>query len=101
MLNLSTGLASPQFHVKFDDLFETASQCPPQDIQWIKRCGFANDTYPESPQPSSREPLTPDTISLPPSVAFKPDLTPQSPQDSSPSDGTTAGTTSNDPPEET
>jgi hypothetical protein len=35
VLNIQTGLASPQFHIKFDDLFETVRQ-PKEDqlIQW-------------------------------------------------------------------
>jgi hypothetical protein len=34
VLNLRTGLVSPQFHIKFDDLFETVSPSSKLEILW-------------------------------------------------------------------
>lgn len=39
VLNIETGLVSPQFHVKFDDLFEIVPSSK-LSIQWPKRTGF-------------------------------------------------------------
>lgn len=62
VLSLSTGLTSPQFHLKVDSTFQTMRASfghqPPQS-QWQKKCGFVLD--PES------------TVLTPPSVVKTPD----------------------------
>ena len=40
VLNLQTGMASPQYHVRFDNLFETLSRQPSLDIKWQEVCHF-------------------------------------------------------------
>ena len=65
ILNIETGLASPQFHIKFDDLFETVPSTK-LNIQWQKRTRFVHST-----ESDPIEPPKPDTYYLPPS-AFKP-----------------------------
>ena len=59
VLNLDTGLVSPQFHVAFDDLFETV---PGQriPIHWPKRTGFIKTT-----EDAPTKPLVPDSYMLP------------------------------------
>ena len=42
VLNLSTGYASPQFHVQFDPSFHTISQEPNLEIKWLDATGFRN-----------------------------------------------------------
>jgi hypothetical protein len=61
VLNLRTGLVSPQFHVKYDDLFETVSPSSKLEILWQQRTGFVKS---KGPPPS--EPPIPDTYYLPP-----------------------------------
>jgi hypothetical protein len=63
VLNVETGTVSPQFHVKYDDLFEMVHDLTHLNIKWQSRTGFSPDSRTE---PS--EPPTPDTISLPPST---------------------------------
>jgi hypothetical protein len=60
VLNLETGLVSPQFHIRFDDLFETASTLN-LNIQWHKRTGFFKPTG-----TPTTEPPVPDSYTLPP-----------------------------------
>ena len=48
VLNISTGLVSPQFHIKFDDFFKTVNR--PDDnlkIDWKEKCHFVK-TLPQS-----------------------------------------------------
>ena len=48
VLYISTGLVSPQFHIKFDDFFETVNT--PDDnfkIEWKEKCHFVK-TSPQS-----------------------------------------------------
>ena len=48
VLNISTGLVSPQFHIKFNDFFETVNT--PDDnfkIEWKEKCHFVK-TLPQS-----------------------------------------------------
>jgi hypothetical protein len=59
VLNVDTGLVSPQFHVRFDDLFETAPTLK-QPITWQQRTGFA-----KSEEPAPSKPLIPDDYQLP------------------------------------
>ena len=66
VLNLATGLVSPQYHVTFDDAFETsrkgaASLLP--NSQWQERAGF------RAPPATNRAatPLPPDPSHIPPS----------------------------------
>jgi hypothetical protein len=61
VLNLRTGLVSPQFHVKFDDLFETVSPSSKLEILWQQRTGFV-----KSKGPPPTEPPIPDAYYLPP-----------------------------------
>jgi hypothetical protein len=59
VLNIESGHNSPQFHVIFDDKFETVHSLPsnqPLDQQWAKifslGCeGFADMDYDENDQP--------------------------------------------------
>ena len=60
VLNIETGLASPQFHVQFDDLFKTVKSAWVR-IHWDKATGFIQDKSTETLQ----QPLTPDTYFLP------------------------------------
>jgi hypothetical protein len=62
VLNVETGLVSPQFHVKFDDLFETATSIK-ENIKFASRTGFI-----QSDEPEPTEPPTPDVINLPPTT---------------------------------
>ena len=46
MLNTNTGLVSPQFHVTYDDFFETvrpSAQNPIVKSQWQALAGFRSD----------------------------------------------------------
>jgi hypothetical protein len=63
ILNLETGLVSPQFHVAFDDLFETipGKRIP---VQWAKWTGFVQTT-----KDAPTEPPVPDSYMLPLKVA--------------------------------
>jgi hypothetical protein len=61
VLNLSTGHVSPQFHVVFDDLFETlrpsAGNGPPRSL-WQKKAGLMEDASEKVPAtPTSDLPL--------------------------------------------
>jgi hypothetical protein len=75
VLNLTTGLVSPQFHVEFDDLFETVSQRSGNrkvDSQWQVLSGLraAPKNAPISVTPPGSEgvavELIPDTSDIPP-----------------------------------
>jgi hypothetical protein len=63
VLNVETGTVSPQFHVKYDDLFETVRDLTHLNIQWQSRTGFIPAS---SAKPSA--PPSPDPISLPPTT---------------------------------
>ena len=41
ILNVHTGLVSPQFHVKFDKRFKTVNQLPDLQPQWVYQVGLA------------------------------------------------------------
>ena len=73
VLNIRTGLASPQFHVKFDDMFETVWQphaSPP--IQWQSATHFTK--RPSAPTPFSPDPAnTPQIAPLPDTTDITPD----------------------------
>ena len=61
VLNITTGLVSPQFHIKFDDYFETVNK--PDDnlkIEWKEKCHFMESlpTSKKSVQPSEGVPYT-------------------------------------------
>ena len=44
VLSTTTGLVSPQFHVKHDDFFETiSSRKPNSDVNWQAVAGFTDD----------------------------------------------------------
>jgi hypothetical protein len=59
VLNTDTKMVSPQFHVKFDDLFKMVSSLKLQ-VQWHKRTSFT-----KSDEPAPTEPPIPDTYQLP------------------------------------
>jgi hypothetical protein len=63
LLNTDTGLVSPQFHIKFDNLFEMVSSMNLQ-VQRSKCTGFT-----KLDEPAPTEPPIPDTYQLPPQVA--------------------------------
>ena len=65
VLNIETGLCSPQFHVSFDDFSETVKDSS-QPILWPEKCYFAEAKH-DTQEPTS--PPTPDTIVLPPAIA--------------------------------
>ena len=56
VLNMETGLVSPQFHVEFDDLFKTVSKAQVK-IHWHKATGFTtsglNQMEQEPPMPDA------------------------------------------------
>ena len=56
VLNMETGLASPQFHIEFDNLFETVSKAQVK-IHWYKATGFTtsglNQAEQGPPMPSA------------------------------------------------
>ena len=61
VLNITTGLVSPQFHIKFDDYFETVNK--PDDnlkIEWKEKCHFVDspNTSKKSVQASEGVPNT-------------------------------------------
>jgi len=78
VLNLETGLVSPQFHVKLDSTFQTlreeGAKMPP--LLWQQKCGFiahtpvvksshrdsvtSTDKTPEAPPPADHEGDSPD-----------------------------------------
>ena len=43
VLNVSTGLVSPQYHVKHDNLFETIKRQARIDYQWQNKCHFTRE----------------------------------------------------------
>jgi Reverse transcriptase (RNA-dependent DNA polymerase) len=54
VLNLATGLVSPQYHLHFDNYFETMqdkANCP--DIQWLYKAHFKGDDLESSNEPST------------------------------------------------
>jgi len=53
VLSLTTGLVSPQFHVKYDDAFESVRRLKLSGSQWQQKCHFAVD------------PTIPRTVNLP------------------------------------
>ena len=69
VLNLRTGLCSPQFHVKYDDFFETSKVIPKENIGWTFACGFQKS---KKYRAQVDVPPIPDTIVLPPSERLKP-----------------------------
>ena len=75
VLNIDTGLCSPQFHVSFDDFFETVKGSTRQ-IRWQEKCYFV-ESKDGSTEPD--KPPRPDTIVLPPSIA-EPEPTPEQAQ---------------------
>jgi hypothetical protein len=44
ILNLETGLVSPQFHVKVDPTFKTVKGEQSPTSQWQTKCGFVRQT---------------------------------------------------------
>ena len=55
ILNLQTGTVSPQFHVQYDDFFETVRDAPatPKENVWCKLAGFSTRVIkPEMPLPN-------------------------------------------------
>jgi hypothetical protein len=62
VLNISTGLVSPQFHIKFDDFFETVNL--PDDnlkIEWKEKCHFVKT----SPQFTGNMPTSEGVLTTP------------------------------------
>jgi hypothetical protein len=55
VLNLNTGLVSPQFHVKLDSTFQTLKEPghPVPKSFWQIRCGFKTGTVPQVPAPEN------------------------------------------------
>ena len=49
VLSLSTGLCSPQYHVKHDDLFETVKQHKLPASLWQSKCHFTKTKSPLQP----------------------------------------------------
>jgi hypothetical protein len=64
VLSTETGYASPQFHVKHDDLFETAHLLN-VNIKWQARTRFNRKVEGEG---STEEQTSPDSVNLPPLV---------------------------------
>ena len=60
VLNTETGLVSPQFHIEFDDLFETVNKAQIK-IHWHKATGFSMNRLDQVRQ----EPPMPDAYFLP------------------------------------
>jgi hypothetical protein len=57
VLNLTTGLVSPQFHIKYDDFFETVNKSEFNlPIEWKTKCHFVK--VPIKPQEYPIEDLT-------------------------------------------
>ena len=57
VLNLTTGLVSPQFHIKYDDFFETVNKSEFNlPIEWKTKCHFVK--VPNKPQEYPIEELT-------------------------------------------
>ena len=83
VLNITTGLCSPQFHADFDDFFETVkdSDLP---VDWPAKCYFTPDDCHDSEQ---KEPPIPDTIVLPPAIALPEPIAQSTTQDSNVSEG--------------
>ena len=55
ILNPTTGLVSPQFHIKFDDLFETVrGSVDPSHAQWKTAAGFDRKETTQGPRNSRR-----------------------------------------------
>jgi hypothetical protein len=54
VLNLSTGLVSPQYHLCFDNYFETMQdKANHPDIQWLHKAHFKGDDLESSNEPST------------------------------------------------
>ena len=74
VLNVTTGLVSPQFHCKFDNLFETVGQID-EVIKWQREAYFTSDPTSEPSQQPLKKPsvrfLSPDISMLPPTTAPK------------------------------
>jgi hypothetical protein len=51
VLNIETGLVSPQFHVKFDPSFHTVKQSPEMTSSWQIKAGFVAQREP-TPEPT-------------------------------------------------
>jgi hypothetical protein len=51
VLNVETGLASPQFHVKFDPSFHAVKQSPEMTSLWQIKAGFVAQREP-TPEPT-------------------------------------------------
>jgi len=85
VLNIDTGLCSPQFHADFDDFFESVKDSD-QPISWPAKCYFTED---DCHVEASSEPPIPDTIVLPPSVALPEPSIQSETQDSQVSEGDT------------
>jgi hypothetical protein len=64
VLNIETGLVSPQFHVRHDDLFETVNTTRLK-IQWQARTGFVTST---TCKETEQQTQTKDEDTLPPSA---------------------------------
>ena len=82
VLNLSTGCVSPQFHVQYDDFFETVRPSagnPPTPSQWQKLAAFRKDPIAIAPSegvmPSSEGAAAPDVSDIPPTEAEPDEVT--------------------------
>jgi hypothetical protein len=54
VLNLATGLVSPQYHLRFDNYFETMQdKANRPDIQWLYKAHFKGDDLESSDRPST------------------------------------------------
>ncbi len=73
ILNLTTGLASPQFHVTYDDHFETTRgvQLLPQSL-WQQKTHFKSQRVQTQREPSMSKPKKPSSVQLPSQSASDP-----------------------------
>ena len=67
VLNLETGLVSPQFHVKFDSSFHTIKQSPEIKSLWQVKAGFVAQREPTVAQRTAKKGDTPKANADPPS----------------------------------
>ena len=85
VLNVTTGLASPQFHCKFDNLFETTDSID-DPIKWQTETYFIEDANAKQEQQPPRQTTAPpsqsDITVLPPPTA--PPAAPMAPDENSP-----------------
>ena len=70
VLNLQTGLVSPQFHVSFDPSFQTVKRTYeglPLEIKWLQAVGFKANPKPRSSIQREHTSSSPASLAVPPS----------------------------------